>query len=62
LSRVYSANPKDRSAQIKFYVDQLNAMKYAAVESHNYWAELDAGEDKPGTLPPSALVNPVSRP
>ena len=62
LSRVYSASPKDRSAQVKFYVDQLNAMKYAAVESHNYWAELDEGEDKPGTIPSGALANPASRP
>jgi hypothetical protein len=41
-----SETVRERSDQVKFYTDQLNVMKYLAVEANKEWEELseEAGE------------------
>jgi hypothetical protein len=44
--KIPSDTPKERSDKIKFYTDQLNIMKYSAVEANEEWQKLneEAGE------------------
>lgn len=38
---IYYATPKERTEMVKYYADQMNNLKYAAVNEYEAWVELE---------------------